>query len=107
MIDLVLETSWANKCVALAMQVVSHHCGRLPYGLLLIHTHEMKVEISEGLGECRNTCYQNGEGLLLLIRMARGESKVARPQETPAKKSRKRKPPKKILACLRPGNRNP
>ena len=28
--DLVLETSWANECVALAVQVVSRHRGRLP-----------------------------------------------------------------------------
>ena len=28
--DLVLETSWANKCMALAVQVVSRHHGRLP-----------------------------------------------------------------------------
>ena len=27
--DLVLEISWANECVALAVQVVSRHCGRL------------------------------------------------------------------------------
>ena len=27
--DLVLETSWANECVALAVQVVSRHRGRL------------------------------------------------------------------------------
>ena len=28
--DLVLEISWANECVALAVQVVSRHRGRLP-----------------------------------------------------------------------------
>ena len=29
-VDLVLEISWANECVALAVQVVSLHRGRLP-----------------------------------------------------------------------------
>ncbi len=29
-VDLVLEIGWANKCVALAVQVVSCHRGRLP-----------------------------------------------------------------------------
>ena len=39
--------------------------------------------------------YQSREGgLLLSISMAGGESKVARLHETPAKKSRKRKPRK-------------
>ena len=39
--------------------------------------------------------YQSREGgLLLLMSMAGEESKVARLHETPAKKSRKRKPPK-------------
>ena len=28
--DLVLRISWANECVALAVQVVSRHRGRLP-----------------------------------------------------------------------------
>ena len=28
-IDLVLEVGWANECMALAVQVVSCHCGRL------------------------------------------------------------------------------
>ena len=54
-----------------------------------------EVEISEGLGEGCNTWYQSRKGgLLLSIRMVGGESKVARLYETPAKKSRKRKPPK-------------
>ena len=29
-VDLVLETGWTNDCVALAMQVISCHCGCLP-----------------------------------------------------------------------------
>ena len=29
-LDLVLEISWANKCVALVVQIVSRHRGRLP-----------------------------------------------------------------------------
>ena len=54
-----------------------------------------EVKISEGLGEGRDTWNQSREGgLLLSISMAGGESKVARLHETPAKKSRKRKPPK-------------
>ena len=54
-----------------------------------------EVEISEGLGEGRHTLYQSREGgSLLSIRMAGGESKVARLHETSTKKSRKRKPPK-------------
>ena len=45
--------------------------------------------------EGRDTWYQSREGgLLLSISMAGGESKVARLHETPAKKSRKCKPPK-------------
>ena len=28
--DLVLEVSWANECVALVVQAVSRHRGRLP-----------------------------------------------------------------------------
>ena len=54
-----------------------------------------KVKISEGLGEGRDTWYQSREGgLLLLSRMAGGESKVARLYKTPTKKLRKRKPAK-------------
>ena len=53
-----------------------------------------EVKISEGLGGgSRHVVSEPRKGvLLLLIRMAEGESKVARPQETPTKKSRKRKP---------------
>ena len=51
MIGLILEISWAIECVALAVQVVSRYCGCLPWGLLIIHTNTVKVEISMGLGE--------------------------------------------------------
>ena len=53
----------------------------------------MKSKLARDYGEGRDTWYQSREGdLLLSINMAGGESKVARLQETPAKKSRKRKP---------------
>ena len=58
------------------------------------YTHS-EDEISEGLGEGRDTWYRSREGgLLFSIRMAGGKSKLARPHETLTKKSRKRKPPK-------------
>ena len=40
--------------MALVVQVISRHRGRLPYSLLIIHTHKVKVDISKGLGEGYN-----------------------------------------------------
>ena len=77
--------------MALAVQVVSRHRKRS----LTAHTHKVKVEITEGLGGgSRHVVLEPQRGLLLSISMAGGKSKVARLQETPAKKSRKCKPPK-------------